>query len=125
MGVELAILNDFERCGQQLRYFLRRHHDAILAVNGKDAADQQWIQTKYRYLGAAFGDTIDQGPRSSHADGALLARLIPELESAADEIDLVGATPVAPGALEVVHPLIAQAAQLLFQSVGGQCLPSV
>ena len=50
MAIELAILDDLECFGQQWWHFGRRDDDAIFAVDRKDAADQERVESEERNL---------------------------------------------------------------------------
>src|SRR5690606_27799048 len=95
VGIELAVLDHFQRLRQQRRYLLRRDHDAVFAMDGEDAADQQWIEPKDRhFLIAAVAHVLDGV--AARADGEQLRFLerIPELEAAIDQIDARAAAAV-------------------------------
>ena len=57
--VEVAILDGLQRLREQRRHFVRRDDDAVLAVDGKDAADQQRVEPVDRHVHALRVDQLD------------------------------------------------------------------
>src|SRR6266851_4439028 len=52
MFVEAPVLDGFDAQAQQRRHIARRQNDAVLAVDGKHIADQEWIEAVDGQLGA-------------------------------------------------------------------------
>ena len=96
MRVELAILDHLERRRQERRDLVRRHDDAIFAVDREDAADQQRIEAEDRHvLAAAVAHALDRVAARDDRQQLRLLQRVPELEAAIDEIDARAAAAVA------------------------------
>ena len=60
MSIELPVLDRRQRPAAARRHFLRRDHDAIFAVDGEDAADQQRLEARDRHiLAVAVAQALD------------------------------------------------------------------
>src|SRR5690606_40038113 len=86
--VQRAILGCLQGRGPEIGDIFGARHDAVLAVSGEDAADQQRVQAEYRHLflpGVAYA--LDGSATCAHGEKRGFLQSVPELETAADEVD--------------------------------------
>src|SRR5690606_16847726 len=124
--VEIAVLDHLERRRQELRDLIGRHHDAILAVNGEDAADEQRIEPEDRHV---FAAPVAHGLDRVAAGCAdeLLRRLqrAPEAESSGDELDALAVAAVAACLSRCGAALVAEALELALQRICAERLSDI
>jgi hypothetical protein len=126
MRIELAVLDDLQCSGQEPGDFLRRHHDAVFAMDREDAADEQRIQAEDRHILAALvAQALDRVAARLHADAFGLLQRVPELEASVHEVDAIAATAVAARVPGGIDAPVTQALQLLLERVGAEREPGI
>ena len=126
MSVELAVLDRLERRGQERRDFRRREDDTILAVDRKNAADEERLEAQHRQL-LAGAVAQAREHRSCAADGEHLcrARLLGKAGRAQRHLDVLALPAVGAGALELLGALVVQSLQLVLELRERQRQPGV
>ncbi len=122
--VELAVLDGLQCCGQELRHVARREHDAIFAVRGEDASNEQRLETRNRdVLPLAVCERGDRVARDVDDENLRVTLLVVGETRGAQCHFVTAAALVTPGArtIELVDFAILQPGELLFELRTREC----
>ena len=116
MAVELAVLDRLERGGQERGHFLRCDDDAILAVDRKNAADEQRLEPQHRYVPAgAVAQALEPLGTRDDAQQLRVARLVREARRPQRNVEARAGHAVGAGTLGPLGAPVVQALQLLLE----------
>ena len=122
MAVELAVLDRLERGGQERGHLLRCDDDAILAVDRKNAADEQRFEPQHRHVTAgAVAQALEALGTCDDAQQLGVARLVREARRPQRNVEARAGHAVGAGALGPLGAPVMQALQLLLQLRRRQC----
>ena len=126
MGVEIAVLDGFQRRRQHRRHLLGCDDNAILAMNGENAADQQRLE-------AGNGDILARDVSKARDAGVIRVEIqqhrgagfVREARGTQIDLEPVGLARVAARPVGMVGAPVLQALQFMFHVRGGKVLAHV
>jgi hypothetical protein len=118
MLIEAPVFDDLDSGAQQRRHVGRRQDQAVLPMNGENAADHRRIEAKHRQvLGVGLLQARDRIRVRADHDQLRLTLLIAEAHAARVQNEGISLAPIITGARQWIAGTVVQPVQFLFQIV--------